>query len=102
MQFFFWFNIVIIILSLTFTFVTDFHKTQGVSRFIAWVSKGKPVVLIDYERKVIYSVAWDNGYGDLYSYYSYWHKIGKVYLLEDGTINKDISDAIFIDNWYEN
>lgn len=101
MQFLFWFNIAVIVLSLSFTFVTHFHKKQAVTRFIAWVSKGQPVVLIDYERKVIPSVAWVKD-GTKYSYYSYWHKVGRVILLDDGTTDKERSEAIFIDNWYTN
>lgn len=103
MNFFFWVNIAILIIMPSIVLTMHHSKTSRVTKLVAWVSKGTPVILVDYERKPIYSVAWKiEDTGVMYSYYSYWHKIGKVYLLEDGTVDKDMSDAIFIDNWYEN
>ena len=84
-----------------FIWITTKGMTQKFGLcFIAWFSdKMMPIQLIDYQGDIKNTMAFKLPDNSWYSWVYWEHQIGEIYLLENGKIDRELSEASYIYWW---
>lgn len=64
-----------------------------------WLTGARYVYLLDFDRELVRSLAWETGSENLRSYVSISTLVGEISLRPDGTVTRPNGNSYFVEHW---